>query len=179
MKRYYPGKEQKSTEHPGQSEDKPTGDVPKSRHEDSTICFRATDSTLTSEEESYDTKNHCLTLTGEKDELIQNSKKVQSATNWPTSEDKAMKTSNKKKSIKQQANDIYFIKKIKRQRGQKEIFIKWQNFPHNELTQELEENLSPKAITENYFKESLDKESQCDASICANVQFGRQNDESP
>ena len=32
----------------------------------------------------------------------------------------------KREYIEQQANDVYFIKKIKGQQGQKEIFIKWQ-----------------------------------------------------
>ena len=40
------------------------------------IGSRAIDSTFTIEEESYDTENRRLTLIKEKDELIQNSKKV-------------------------------------------------------------------------------------------------------
>ena len=53
MKRYCPGSEQTSTEHPRQVlEDKPTWSVSKSSHKDPTICYRTTDSTLTSQEES-------------------------------------------------------------------------------------------------------------------------------
>ena len=37
-----------------------------------------------------------------------------------------MKISNKREYIEQQANDVYFIKKIKGQRGKKETFVKWQ-----------------------------------------------------
>ena len=57
--------------------------------------------------------------------------------------------------------------------------IKLLNFVHGELTWEPEENISPKAITGIYFKESSDKGSHCDASVCANVQFGRLNEQSP
>ena len=35
-----------------------------------------------------------------------------------------MKISNKREYIEQQANDVYFIKKIKGQRGKKETFVK-------------------------------------------------------
>lgn len=68
----------------------------------------------------------------EKDGLKQNSKKVQSATDLPTSEDKAIEISDKRKSMEQSANDVYFIKKIKAHRvrnGQKEFFIN--HFTHN------------------------------------------------
>ena len=57
--------------------------------------------------------------------------------------------------------------------------IKLQNFLHRVLTWEPKDNISPKAITEIYFKESSDKESRCDASVCANVQFGRLIEQSP
>ena len=67
---------------------------------------------LTIEEESYDIDNHRLTLIEEKGELIQNSKKIQSATNLWTSEEKAMEISVKWESFEQLANDIYFTKKI-------------------------------------------------------------------
>lgn len=41
--------------------------------------------------------------------MIQKSKKVQSATNVSTSEDQAMEISDKKKSVEEPANDVYFI----------------------------------------------------------------------
>ena len=62
VKRYYPGEEQTSNEHPRQSlEDKPIEDVPKNSRDDLATCYMATDSTLTSEEESCDIENHNLT----------------------------------------------------------------------------------------------------------------------
>lgn len=57
--------------------------------------------------------------------------------------------------------------------------IKLQNFLHRVLTWEPKDNISPKAITGIYFKESSDKGSRCDASVCANIQFGRLNEQSP
>ena len=57
--------------------------------------------------------------------------------------------------------------------------IKLQNFLHSVLTWEPEGNISLKAIIGIYFKESSDKGSRCDASFCANVQFGRLNEQSP
>ena len=96
VKRYYPGEEHTLNEHPRKSlEDKPTEDVPKNSHEDRTTCYMTTGSTLTSEEGNYDIENHGLTLIEEKNELIQNIDKVQSAANFSTSEDKAMEISDK------------------------------------------------------------------------------------
>lgn len=67
--------------------------MPKNSHEDQIICSGTTGSTLTSKEES---ENYHLTLSDEKDELIQNSKNTQSATNLSTSEGKAMEITEKK-----------------------------------------------------------------------------------
>ena len=39
--------------------------------------------------------------------------------------------------------------------------------------------ISLKPLIENYFKESSDKETSCDASVWAYVKFGRQNDQCP
>ena len=64
--------------------------------------------------------------------MKQNSKKVLSVTDLPTSEDKAIKISDKRKSMEQPANDVYFINKIKGHRvrdGQEEFFIN--HFRHN------------------------------------------------
>ena len=129
MKRYYPGEEQPKPEHTRQSlDDKSTGNVPGSSHEDPMICYMVTDSTLTSKEESYDNENHHLTLIEEKDELMQNSKEVRSATNLPTSFVKIIEIPDKKESSEEPASDTYFIKKIKGRRvrnEQKEFFIIW------------------------------------------------------
>ena len=81
-------------------------DVPKSSHEAQAIYYRATGLTLTSKEESYDIENHGLTLIERKNELIQSSKKVQSATDLSTSEEKAMEISDKGMS-----NDVYTLKR--------------------------------------------------------------------
>ena len=63
VKQFYAWEEQPKTDHIRQSlKDKSTGDVPKNSHKNQTISCRATDSTLTSKEESYDNKNHRLTL---------------------------------------------------------------------------------------------------------------------
>ena len=59
--------------------------------------------------------------------------------------------------------------------GQKDFFIKWQNFPHSDSTWELQENISPIKIIAPYFNESSDKRTSCNTSVCANVQFVRQN----
>ena len=56
------------------------------------------------------------------------------------------------------------------------FFIKWAGFLRSELTWEPEENISPKPLIENYFNERSDNETPYDASVCANVKFGRQND---
>ena len=64
--------------------------------------------------------------------MKQKSKKVQSITYLSTSEDKAIKISDKRKSMEQPANDVYFIKKIKGHRvrnGQEEFFTN--HFTHN------------------------------------------------
>lgn len=64
--------------------------------------------------------------------MKQKSKKVQSITYLSTSQDKAIKISDKRKSTEQPANDVYFIKKIKGHRvrnGQEEFFIN--HFTHN------------------------------------------------
>ena len=82
---------------------------------------------------------------------MSNSKKLHLATKLLTSEDKAMEISVKRKS------DVNFTKKIQGQRvrnGQKEFFIKWQNFLRSKLAWEPEENISTKAIIDSYFKES-------------------------
>ena len=81
-------------------------DVSKSSHKAQAIHYRATVLTLTSKEESYDIENDRLTLIEEKYELIQSSKKVQSARNLSTSEDKALEISDKGMS-----NDVYTLKR--------------------------------------------------------------------
>ena len=81
-------------------------DVSKSSHKAQAIHYRATGLTLTSKEESYDIENDLLTLIEEKYELIQSSKKVQSARNFSTSEDKALEISDKGMS-----NDVYTLKR--------------------------------------------------------------------
>ena len=43
--------------------------------------------------------------------------------------------------------------------GQKEFFIKWQNFPHSEWTWDPEGNISPKAIIESISKKVQIRES--------------------
>ena len=92
-----------------------------SSHEDPTICYRVTYSTITNDEENYDIENHRLTLIEEKDELIQNNKKIQSTTDLSaTSGQKAMKISDKRKFIEQPTNDVYFTKKIKGYRVENE-----------------------------------------------------------
>lgn len=109
-------------------------DVPKSSHEAQAIYYRATSLTLTSKEESYDIENHRLTLIEEKYDLIQSSKKVQSARNLSTSEDKALEISGKGMS-----NDVYTLK-----RKSKETV--W------EMDKRSCMNLVPKVIIESYFK---------------------------
>ena len=67
VKRFYPGEEQPTTDHICQPlEDKPTGDISKNSHQYQTISYRATDSTLTGEEDICDNENHRLTLIEEK-----------------------------------------------------------------------------------------------------------------
>ena len=80
--------------------------MPKSSHEAQAIYYRETSLTLTSKEESYDIENHRLTLIEVKYDLIQSSKKVQSARNLSTSEDKALEISGKGMS-----NDVYTLKR--------------------------------------------------------------------
>ena len=55
--------------------------------------------------------------------------------------------------------------------GQKDFFIKWQNFPHSDSIWELQENISAIKIIASYFNERSDKRTRCDAIVCANVQF--------
>ena len=96
----------------------------------------------------------------ESDELIQNYKKVQSTTYVSTSEDEAREISGKRKTIDQTGNDVYFLKNGKRRHvrnGQKEVFIKWHNFPCSESTWEPEKNIFPNGITKNYFKDVINK----------------------
>lgn len=52
-------------------EDKSTGDVPQNSHQDQTLSFGTTNSTLANEKESNDIKKQQLTLSEVKDELTQ------------------------------------------------------------------------------------------------------------
>ena len=104
----------------------------------------------------------------EKDKLSQNSKRGQAATYLSTLEDKTMNILDKNESTEQSPNNVYFTQKIKGQRvsnGQNEFFIKWQNLLRSKWIWEPEENISPKAITEKYFKESPDKGTHCDTNV--------------
>lgn len=89
-------------------EDKSTGDVPQNSHQDQTLSFGTTNSTLANEKESNDIKKQQLTLSEVKDELTQKNKKDKSQTNVLTLEDKAIEIPDKNESVKQPANDVYF-----------------------------------------------------------------------
>ena len=85
-----------------------------------------------------------------------------------------MKIQDKKKSTKQPANNVYFIKKIEGHRvrnGQAEFLIIWLNFPHSELTWEPEENIFHKQNIKSFFKEESQKGTQYAKNVGNTVQF--------
>ena len=150
-----------------------------SNTENQTVRYETTDSTSTSVEKKDDAENYQLTPSEKNNDSTQKYKKDQTATNLPTSQDNTMEIPDKKKSIEQPANNVYFIEKIKGhvKNVKTEFLIKWKNFPHGESTWEPEENVFHKQIIASYFKEHSRKGTRCVTNVCAIVQLGRQHDQ--